>query len=137
MKKVVLIACAAKNGTMPAAAVDLYQSQLFNRSIEYARTLNPDQILILSAKHGLVSQEQVIEPYDVSLTSMTVQQRKAWTKRVMTQLKSTVKVKDTEFVVLAGKHYREFLLPLLPHANAPLAGLGIGEQLHWLKTLAA
>lgn len=137
MKKVVLIACAAKKRKMPAAAAELYQSQLFTRSLEYARTLNPDQILILSAKHGLLAQDQIIEPYDVSLTSMNVQQRKAWTKRVMTQLKATVKVKDTEFVVLAGKHYREFLLPQLPHANAPLAGLGIGEQLHWLKTLAA
>jgi hypothetical protein len=36
----------------------------------------------------------------------------------------------TEFVVLAGKHYRAAVAGL-PH-TVPMAGLGIGRQLQWL-----
>jgi hypothetical protein len=40
----------------------------------------------------------------------------------------------TWFLILAGQKYRKNLVPDLPSCEIPMAGLGIGEQLHFLKT---
>jgi hypothetical protein len=54
MKRVVLISCVSKKLPHAALAKDLYVSALFQFCLGYARTLEPDNIFILSAKYGLV-----------------------------------------------------------------------------------
>ncbi len=40
---------------------------------------------------------------------------------------------NDHFIILAGKRYREHLLPHLAHVEIPMEGLPIGKQLQFLK----
>ena len=51
MKTIVLISCVSKKKAQKAKAEELYESPLFVKSLAYAKSLKPDSIYILSAKH--------------------------------------------------------------------------------------
>ncbi|WP_353763501.1 DUF6884 domain-containing protein, partial [Oceanithermus sp.] len=55
MSKIVLISCASKKMPHKAKAEELYTSQLFRKSLEYARQLSPEKVFVLSAKYGLIT----------------------------------------------------------------------------------
>lgn len=128
----VLIACAAKKLPHAAPASVLYQSTLFRLSLAFARSLRPDTIFILSALHGLLPLEEMVEPYDVTLNLMPKKERVAWSDRVLAQLRRAADLQEDRFTFLAGSRYRERLIPHLRHAEVPLRGLRIGEQLQFL-----
>ena len=69
--QIVLISCVSQKLSHRAKAKDLYVSTLFRLNLKYAKILNPDAIYILSAKHGLLSLEQEIEPYEQTLNRKT------------------------------------------------------------------
>lgn len=100
------------------------------------RHQNFDRWYILSAKHGLVKPDDVLEPYDLTLNTMTVKERRAWAEVVLADLMKAVP-KSTSITFLAGKSYRAFLVePLRTKGYAihiPMEGLGIGKQLQWLS----
>ncbi len=133
MKTIVLIACASQKQPVAAAARDLYVSTLFKFSLRYARQLAPDAIFILSAKHGLVALDEIIAPYDVTLNAMQAAARRAWAGEVIRQLQAHADLQRDHFVILAGKRYRQYLLPHLASYEIPLEGLPIGKQLQYLK----
>ena len=80
MVKVVLISCVKRKVGHAAKAKDLYDSPRFRLSWEYANSLNPEKIFILSAKYHLLDPEKVIEPYDQTLNTMSRERRRAWAK---------------------------------------------------------
>jgi cytoplasmic iron level regulating protein YaaA (DUF328/UPF0246 family) len=133
MAKIVLVSCVKKKLPYKAKARDLYISTLFKYSLEYAKSLNPDKIFILSAKYGLVDPEVEIEPYDKCLINMSSKETKEWADRVIDQIKKEADLKEDEFIFLAGEKYRKYLLPHISNYQIPLKGLGIGKQLHYLK----
>lgn len=133
MATIALIACASKKRTYRAPARDLYASPLFQYALAYAQTLQPDQIYILSARYGLVQLDEEIEPYNLTLKRMTVQERKTWAEGVIAALRQQCDLAHDHFVVLAGTLYREYVLPHLPSYELPLQGYPIGKQLQWLK----
>ena len=132
MQTIVLISCATKKKTLRTRAEELYESPLFVHSLRYARTLNPDKIFILSAKHGLLDLEREIEPYDVTLSKMSASQVREWARGVLEQLRKCADLRRDRFVILAGNRYRKYLLPHLASCEVPLKGLGIGKQLQYL-----
>ena len=68
MKKVVLVACVATKNPKPAPAEELYASDLFKKSMDYAKKLtDPEDVYILSAKHHLLPIRKKIAPYDMTL----------------------------------------------------------------------
>ena len=135
MDRVVLISCCSRKLSYKAPAERLYQSTLFRLSLRYARTLDPDQIFVLSAKYGLVSLNQELEPYDVTLNDMTTQQIRSWSLSVLDQLRRISDLTQDHFTILAGQHYRRFLVLHLSNYKVPLEGLRIGEQLSYLKRI--
>jgi len=112
----------------------LYTSSLFKLNLKYARKLKPDDIFILSAKHGLLSLDNEIEPYDLTLNEMGTSQRKKWASKVLEQIKAEADLEKDHFIILAGKRYREYLIPHFKSYEIPLKGLRIGEQLRYLKS---
>ncbi len=134
---IILISCASKKLPHRARAGDLYISPLFRLNLKYARQLAPSQIFILSAKYGLVQLDEEIEPYDVTLNSMSARERKAWADKVLAQLQEHSDVERDNFVFLAGQKYRQYLLPHIKTYEIPLLGLPIGKQLHFLKERTA
>ncbi len=88
MKNIVLISCVSKKLDRKATAEKIYTSSLFKKNLTYAKSLKPNEIFILSAKHGLLKLTDEIEPYDKTLNKMLVNERKEWSKVVVKQLKS-------------------------------------------------
>jgi len=132
MRTIVLVACASSKQARAAQAKELYTSSLFRKAYAYAESLKPDAIYILSAKHGLVKPEQVLEPYNTTLNKMPKAKREEWAGRVLEQLRGCCDLEHDRFVFLAGSNYRAGIIPHLKHYETPLQGLGIGKQLAWL-----
>ena len=132
---IILIGCVGRKASHPAPAKDLYQSELFRRRRRYAESTGRPWA-ILSARHGLLDPDAVVEPYDVTLTEMRRAERLAWGQRVFNQLQDQFGLlAGKAFEIHAGSEYITPLRPLMAQAgamlHAPLAGLRIGEQLHW------
>jgi len=90
---------------------------------------------VLSAKYGLVHPREVIVPYDVTLNTMPIGDRRQWAGMVLTQIGPHLGGAPS-IVFLAGRRYRELLEPSLRSrglaVSVPMEGLRIGEQLKWL-----
>ncbi len=132
MRKIILISCVSKKRSLRSKAKDLYISALFKKNLQYALQQNPDQIFILSAKYGLVRLDEEIEPYDLTLNTMSVSEIKQWASKVTQQLSEHVDLQEDLFIFLAGAKYRKHLIPHLAHVQIPFEGLIIGKQLQQL-----
>ena len=137
MNTIVLISCVSKKLSHRAIARDLYVSSLFRKSLKYIQQFSPQKVFILSAKYGLVPLDEAIEPYDVTLNKMSASERRNWAAKVISQLQQHCDLENDHFVKLAGKKYRQYLLPHLRSYEVPLAGLPIGKQLQFLKEQTA
>jgi len=133
MKKIILIACASQKRSRKSKASDLYVSPLFIKSLAYAKRLNPDKIFILSAKYGLLDLNTEIEPYNLTLNTMSTKEIKDWSIKVIEQLKEISNLQEDKFIFLAGKNYRKYIEPELSYFEAPMENMRIGEQLHFLS----
>ncbi|MFK4706064.1 hypothetical protein ABIC83_002903 [Roseateles asaccharophilus] len=133
-KPLVLVACGAQKLPHAAAAQDLYTGDLFKKSRAWAERFG-SRWMILSAKHGLVAPDQVIEPYDVTLNLLGLDALAEWDTRVSAEfarlgLDSYGSARGV--VVLAGRRYRRWI-ESRPGVEVPMRGLGIGQQKAWLR----
>lgn len=133
MSSIVLISCASKKLNYLSKAREIYISPLFRMSLAFAKSLNPDKIFILSAKHGLLDLEKEIEPYNKTLNDMNKIERLEWSKNVFEQLRKVSDMEKDNFVFLAGQNYRQDLIKHIKNYKIPMEGLGIGKQLQYLK----
>lgn len=133
MRRIILISCVSQKLPYKARARRLYISPLFKKNLAFAQRLNPDAIFILSAKYGLVDLDQEIEPYELTLNTMSADQIKAWAFRVLAQLSERADLRQDHFIFLAGQKYRKYLLPKIKSYEIPLEGLPIGKQLQFLS----
>lgn len=131
---VYLVSCVSKKREHGCEARDLYVSNLFRKTRQFAEGSGCPWF-ILSAEHGLVAPREVIAPYERTLNKMGVVDRRAWAWQVATQLAEAIP-DLTQVVFLAGERYREFLAQHLAGrgvaVSVPMEGLRIGEQLSWL-----
>ncbi|MDQ3573621.1 MAG: hypothetical protein M3404_01665 [Actinomycetota bacterium] len=116
-----------------APAHELYVSTLFRGRRAFVE-VTCDRWFILSARHGLVGPEEVLEPYEETLNDNSVGAKRAWATSVLCQLESSVSIAGTVFEIHAGAEYRNFGLvnELLRHGatvEIPAEHLGRGEQL--------
>ncbi len=130
-----LISCVSRKRADATEARNLYSSPLFMKAREYVE-IRCDTWYILSAKHGLVSPTQVIDPYEETLNTKPRAEREKWAQKVWADLSRRLKSSD-HVIILAGKRYREFLVPLATNhgcaVEVPMEGLSIGRQLQWLS----
>ena len=133
MKTVFLISCVKTKLNRAAKAKDLYTSDLFKKSYQYALSLDPSVILILSAKYGLLSPERIIEPYEMTLNTMKAADRKEWSANILEDLTKYADIERDKFIFLCGVKYRQYLLPGICNYEIPMIGLRNGQQKQWLK----
>lgn len=136
-----LVGCSSQKASARCAARDLYTSPLFRAARAYAEATCAHW-LILSAKHGLLDPNSVIDPYDVSLSFASQERRERWGLQVGRQLDGALPwpaYANAELVVLVGSAYADVIhtpdvaRPREFHWEEPLRGLGIGERLRWLQ----
>lgn len=130
----VLVSCVSQKLSEPAPARLLYRSEWFTKVRTLIEARKPDWF-ILSALYGVVTPDSRIAPYEKTLNTAGVAERRAWAENVRRQL-SPYLVGRRRIVIFAGQRYREFLVPALLRdgyeVDVPMANLRIGEQLAWL-----
>lgn len=110
MKIIYLISCCKEKLSYSAKAKDLYQSEGFKKRLSEAFSHNPDEILILSAKHHIVELDHVLEPYDVCLSNQTTGEQKKWAEICLADLSSRFNLKEDRFIILANEDYYRYLI---------------------------
>lgn len=133
---IVLVGCVKSKREGRHRAETLYTSALFRGRAAYARSTGKHWY-VLSAEHGLLAPDDVIEYYDVALKELPVNERRDWSRRVLEQIDLRIgSVKGKVVEIHAGKAYRDHgLVRGLSErgavVTAPLADLRQGEQLAW------
>ncbi|GAA5020548.1 hypothetical protein GCM10023335_50400 [Streptomyces siamensis] len=130
--ELVVIPCGSRKLGRRARAADMYVGSYHRACRRTADALRPDRLLILSARHGLLDLDDVIEPYDTPHGSAD-----AVTAQVLLEqatLRAVVLVDPV--VALGGARHVDLVRTVWPHARTPLAGTrGMGEQMARLAAL--
>ncbi|BCM90701.1 hypothetical protein IAD21_02561 [Abditibacteriota bacterium] len=141
MNTLYVVACGTQQRTVRLPAAQLYIGALFSTAITHARRFakREQDVRILSAKHGLMSQGRLIEPYEFDLGQLD--------DRGLTQLVTKIRselprgaVLPLRIVMLAPDEYVELFqmacvgtpfekVPL----RTPLAHLNTSQQLQWMQ----
>jgi hypothetical protein len=132
---IVLVSCVKSKLAHPAQARSLYVSAWFQKARAIVEASGA-RWFVLSSLYGLVAPETEIAPYDWTLNTLGVADRRRWANKVLDKLLSELRG-ERRVVMIAGARYREFLIEPLRRrgivVEAPLEGLRRGEQLKWLS----
>jgi hypothetical protein len=138
MAKIVLLSCTKSKLDKPSAAQDLYSaSPMFQKTLEYGKTLSPDKMYILSAKYHLVPLNKKLAPYDKTLKEMPKGEKEKWSEEVYRQMKQNgINPEQDTFIMLTGSEYMKPLTKYIPEKNieTPMEGKRFGERLKWLNS---
>ena len=100
MKTLGLISCTQLKQNYPCKASEMYlPSDLFSKAYAYAEK-NYDFVAILSAKYGVLFPNDEIEPYDLTLNNMRIQQRREWARKTFAQMKNRIDLKDFDKIFI-------------------------------------
>jgi hypothetical protein len=134
-RRVYIVGCGAAKLDHPARARELYTGSLFvaaRRFVEARRA----RWRILSARYGLVHPDSVLPPYNQRLWRRK-DERAAWALTAASGLRYENACTELHVVFLCGADYADPVATLLESwgvtTEQPLAGLGLGERLHWFK----
>ena len=83
--KIGLVGCVKSKQSRAAPAKDLYVSPLFRGRRKWVER-SCSRWLILSALHGLVEPDAMLEPYDMTLVTASSDQRHQWARQVLDSL---------------------------------------------------
>jgi hypothetical protein len=137
MAHIVLLSCTKSKLDKPAQAQDLYSpSPTFRKTLEYGKSLKPDKMYILSAKHYLVPLTKKLAPYDLTLKDMKKEEKEKWGEKVIQQMKSAdINLNKDKITFLTGTEYMKPLIKYIPSSNinTPLEGKRMGERMKWLN----
>ncbi|SRR5712692_2757824 len=132
---IVLVSCVKSKLPQPAPARSLYTSPWFRKTRNIVEGSGA-RWFVLSSLYGLVAPDAEIAPYDYTLNTLGVAERRDWANKVLSKLLPEI-ADERRIVMFAGHRYREFLVePLRRHGitvNVPMANLTRGEQLAWLS----
>jgi hypothetical protein len=129
-----LVGCVKSKLTVASPARDLYTSTLFVGRRRFVEA-SCDRWFILSAKHGVVDPDAILEPYDETLKTASRAARRAWSQRVLSTLDAELgDISGFCFETHAGAEYLEYgvadgLLQRGATVRNPTQGMRIGEQL--------
>lgn len=131
---IVFLSCGKTKAKCECKACEMYQGDLFKKSFEYAKTLNPRKIYILSAKYKVLELDDVISPYELTLNKMSKRERKKWAYECYLQLKAKEQDFNEEVIFLCGENYRKYLSQLFKNSKSPLQGISFGNQLKFYNS---
>lgn len=137
-QRIGLVGCVKSKRGSAARAADLYTSALFLGRRRWVEA-SCSRWYILSAKHGLVAPDEILEPYDETLTTKGGRDRRAWADGVLSQLRNALgDIGRYDFEIHAGAAYtnhglRSGLVSIGAGVTLPTEGLGLGRQLAFYK----
>lgn len=129
---VTIVPCGSAKLNRPAPARHMYTGS-YHAACRRAADQLGGRLIILSARHGLLAPDTVIEPYELRMGqpgAVTVATLRAQARRLGIDVAATV-------TVLAGRDYADPVSAVWPHARRPLDGTrGMPEQMALLTELA-
>lgn len=132
---IALVSCSGPKLEQAAPARRLYTSQLFRSTLALAERRH-DVVYVISAKHELVTLDQVIEPYDRTMADVAKEWRTVWGVRVWGSIQLRHQHVDRQVFIYAGKDYVQPIRRAGFHQatfHEPLAKMQIGQRLQWLR----
>jgi len=109
-RSLVLVGCGADKADEPQPAKDLYRSSYFSVKRDVAELA--DTWFILSAEHGLVAPDRVLEPYDTEWSELPEATRTQRVTEIVADLTPVLSLVD-RVIFLAGHNYRDPLISTL------------------------
>lgn len=136
MAKIVILSCTKSKTDHRAPAQELYSaSPMFKKTLEYGKSLEPDKMFILSAKHHLVPLNKELDPYDKTLKEMPKDEKEKWGEETMKQMKSAgLDLNKDKFIFLTGGEYLKPFRNYIANLETPMEGRRLGERLKWLNS---
>lgn len=139
-RSVALVGCGKRKFATEAGvpAHQLYIGNPFRMSYAHAKE-TADDVLILSALHGLVEPTHRLAPYDYTMTQMLMSEQREWGINVVRALKVAYPLTPLRIIFYAGGHYvRPVVDALQPELGYwdyidPLQGLDLFQRLAWFK----
>jgi len=138
--RVGLVGCTKSKRERATAAKDLCDRSVLFRGARCTVERTCERWFVLSAKHGLVRPEQVLEPYDETLSTASREARRRWAERVLAQLEAELgrDLSGYVFEAHAGSAYLDFGLvrgieERGGRVERPLDGLGLGRRLAFYR----
>lgn len=130
---VILVGCVETKARHTCRARDLYLSPLFARRRRYAERRS-NRWYIISAEHGLIGPDAIVEPYHTPLPAQTDEYRRAWGHWVVAKLcRLEGDLRGRAIEIHADDTYTEPLRQPLAAVRAvirrPLAGLPEDDQI--------
>jgi hypothetical protein len=125
--QIVLVQCTNSKRDESAPARNLYDESAYFRDYRAYAIEKGDEWYILSAKHGLLDPETVIDPYDERGLS------EAQAESIAAYFAGRTMCADTIEVLAGGRDYADVLVPELERQTAadvlePHCGLPIGKR---------
>jgi hypothetical protein len=129
---VIVVSCGAQKRPQPAPAAQIYTGPYFVAALACARRLADDKdIRILSAKHGLLRLDTIVEPYEQRFgrpgaIDVETAKRQAYEQGLL----------ERRVVAFCGRDYAAFLTRVFRPdlVVTPLAGIGgMGRQIQWFQ----
>lgn len=133
--KIALVGCVKSKHIKACLAKNLYNSSLFIKTKTLIELKNDySDWFILSAKYGLINKEEIIEPYELTLSNFTQNELSDWSFKIFNSIK-LLELNNLSF--FCGKLYHnKYLLSLLDKEkiqyNFPMGNLSIGKRLQFL-----
>jgi len=123
--QIAFIACSKTKKQYACKARYLYQGALFQKALRYAER-NYSQVYILSAKYGVLHPDDIIKPYEKTLSKMSKQDVLLWYDLIHKQMIERKLIGEKIFFtgVLYNKPF---------DGEKPLLGLSLGKQLRWFN----
>jgi hypothetical protein len=131
-QRIALVSCGKQKLEVAAPAKDLYQSVLFKKTRAYVER-HYDRWLILSALHRVLDPEDLVQPYDLRMPTKRVQQE-LWARQAGGYVHVRIPA-QSHVDLFCGEDYEGVARHLGAYGHTtgfPLAGLQVGERLHWL-----
>lgn len=141
--KVTVIGCGKTKLEGKHRAEDLYTGNLFRAALTYAKRTS-DVVFIASAKYGILTLDQEIESYDLTITQLSKAQRDTWGHNAASSILHKLMGYRYELVLLAGHEYSGLISSGIADmtrtsrmtkitVTEPLRGMQVGQRLQWFK----
>ena len=105
---VMLISCGKRKSEIECKAKDMYNSSRFVM-LKTIAEIAGIQWFIMSAKYGLLSPDEIIVPYDLSLSNCSEAYKNEWANKIVD--KASTFSKDTTFFIAASGDYAQRIVP--------------------------
>ena len=121
---------------IPRLAADLFTGHGFQAARRWADACT-DSWVIVCPRHGVITPEQIVEPYSVQLTALSVRERVEWGKAVIDVIQRRYAGLPIRLVAVTSERHLELLCNSGVRIENPLRSKNMGQRVAWFTERAA